>query len=123
MQSKKENNETTNNLIDNNFTEFYENGDYYVGQSLNGKKHGKGVILDINGNTIYEGDFANDEKEGNGKMIYKEGYYYIGQWLKGKKHGKGKNIIKMVIFYMKVILSMIKEMETENIFLKMENII
>ena len=58
-----------NEIKENNFTEQYENGDYYIGQSLNGKKHGKGIIFNKYGNIKYEGDFVNGEKEGNGKYI------------------------------------------------------
>ena len=79
-------------IIENDSTEVYENGNYYVGQSLNGKKHGKGIIFNKDGNIIYDGDFVNDKKEGIGKRIYKDGYY-IGPWLKDKRQGKG------IIFY------------------------
>ena len=42
-----------------------------------------------NGNIMYEGDFVNDNYEGNGKYIWKDGEYYIGQWKNGLSHGKG----------------------------------
>ena len=80
--------EFKNKIIENDSTEVFENGCYYVGQSLNGKKHGKGIIFNKYGNIVYEGDFVNDKKEGIGKMIYKDDYY-IGPWVKDKKQGKG----------------------------------
>ena len=89
LQSLKEDNQKANSMILNDSTEIFENGEYYIGQSLNGKKHGKGIIFDKNGNIIYEGDFVNGEKEGNGKYYYKNGEYYDGPWIKDKKHGKG----------------------------------
>ena len=61
----------------------------YFGEFLNNKMHGKGILFDMNGNIIYEGDFVNDYFEGNGKYVYDDGEYYIGQFLKGKKNGKG----------------------------------
>ena len=90
LQPKKENEENQNILVDNNSTELFENNEYYIGQSFNGKKQGKGIILYQNGNIKYEGYFINGEKEGKGKYVFEDGSYYIGQWLKGKKHGKGK---------------------------------
>ena len=71
----------------------YKNGDYYIGQILEGKKHGKGILYYKNGNIKYDGDFISDKFEGDGKYIYENGEYYIGQWLDGKKHGKG------ILFY------------------------
>ena len=80
LQSKKE------KIID---IEVHENNEYYIGQSLNGLKHGKGIIFDQFNNIIYEGEFKKGEKEGSGRYNYEIGEYYIGDWLKGKKHGKG----------------------------------
>ena len=42
-----------------------------------------------NGNILYEGDFINDKREGNGKCIIEDGEYYIGQYKNGLFHGKG----------------------------------
>ena len=41
------------------------------------------------GNIMYEGDFANDKREGNEKYVWKNGYYYIGQWKNDLRNGKG----------------------------------
>ena len=67
----------------------YDNGDYYIGEMLNDKAHGKGILYYKNGNIKYDGDFVNDKFEGNGKYIWENGNYYIGQWLNDKRHGKG----------------------------------
>ena len=72
----------------------YENGDYYIGSSLNNLKHGKGIYYYKNGNIKYEGDFVDDEFEGNGKFYYENGDYYIGEYKNGLKHGKGKSYNK-----------------------------
>ena len=72
----------------------YENGDYYIGECLNGIAHGKGKKYYSNGNIKYEGDFVKGKYEGNGKYISKNGEYYIGEWLNDLKHGKGKEYYK-----------------------------
>jgi len=69
---------------------FYRNGEYYIGQWSNNKKHGKGEIYYKEGNIKYEGYFINGNFEGDGKYFYKDGDYYLGQFLDDKKHGKGK---------------------------------
>ena len=89
LESKKEDN-NLKDKITNNFVEFYENGDYYVGQSLKGIKHGKGKIYYSDGNIKYEGEFVNGKKEGRGKLIFVNGEYYIGQFSNNKLNGKGK---------------------------------
>ena len=67
----------------------YDNGDYYIGEMLNDKAHGKGILYYKNGNIKYDGDFVNDKFEGNEKYIDEVGNYYNGKWLNGKRQGKG----------------------------------
>ena len=55
----------------------YDNGNYYIGEFLNGIKHGKGKIYYKNGHIKYEGDFREDKVQGNGKYIWENGEYYI----------------------------------------------
>ena len=80
-----------NGKLEGNGKYIWENGQYYIGQWKNGKKHGKGIIYYKDGTIMYEGDFVNDKKEGNGKFIWKNGKYYIGEWKNNKKNGKGKD--------------------------------
>ena len=80
-----------NGKLEGNGKYIWENGQYYIGQWKNGKKHGKGIIYYKDGTIMYEGDFINDKKEGNGKFIWKNGKYYIGEWKNNKKNGKGKD--------------------------------
>lgn len=56
----------------------YKNGQYYIGEVKNGKKHGKGTHF-------YK------IPEGKGKLILDNGNYYIGSFKKGERHGKGKS--------------------------------
>ena len=39
----------------------YENNEYYIGEYLNGLRHGKGTEYYKNGKIKYEGDFAKDK--------------------------------------------------------------
>ena len=92
IEIKKENKEAEQKYI-------YENGDYYIGQSLNGLKHGKGIYYNKNNTILYEGDFVLNKIEGKGKYYWENGEYYIGEWLNGHRHGKGilyykNNLIK-----------------------------
>ena len=38
---------------------------------------------------MYEGDWINDQYEGNRKYIYENGEYYIGQYKNSSRNGKG----------------------------------
>ena len=73
---------------DNNKIE-YENGNYYIGEDINGIPNGKGILYYKNGNIAYEGNFINGKWEGQGKYIWENGNYYIGQFKNDLKHGKG----------------------------------
>ena len=52
---------------------------------------------------FYEGDWINDKKEGNGKVVTAEGDTYEGEFKNGKKHGKivfrSKNGVKKEQIY------------------------
>ena len=75
--------------FEGNGKEFFEDGEYYIGQYKNGLRHGKGIEYYSNGNIKYKGNFVNDEKNGIGHYISEIGEYYIGQFKINFKHGKG----------------------------------
>ena len=58
----------------------YTNGDFYEGEWVDYKKHGKGTIQYIT-KDLYEGEWKDDEKSGNGKMTFASGVVYDGRWL------------------------------------------
>ena len=63
-------------------------GDHYIGEFVNGKKEGNGIILYNNG-TKYEGTFKNDKHDGFGKLFQLDGENYVGEWKEGKINGNG----------------------------------
>ena len=79
-----------NNKLKRYMKKIYENKECYIGEMINGLKHGKGKLYYRNGIIKYDGDFAKDKFEGNGKLISKNGDYYIGQFVNGLRQGKGK---------------------------------
>ena len=68
---------------------FVNYGSFYVGQWKNNLPNGKGKEYYSNGNIMYEGDFVNDKREGNGRYIWEDGENYIGQFKNDLSHGKG----------------------------------
>ena len=44
-------------------------------------------VLSIkNGDIVFEGNFVNNAREGNGKLYYENGDYYIGPFKNGYRH-------------------------------------
>lgn len=90
----------------------YSNGDIYIGEILNGKRHGEGnLIMDkghfqgtfendlpikgklIVGDTYYIGDVLLKEgvliRQGKGYMKYNALTWYDGDWVNDQRHGHG----------------------------------
>ena len=65
--------------------------DIYEGAMKNSSFYGKGKLILSNG-VIYEGDFIDGEKTGNGKIIFEDKTVYEGGVEKGDLNGKGKMI-------------------------------
>ena len=84
---------------------YYNNGNRYKGDIINGKREGKGIIYYIDGD-IYEGEWKNGKREGKGI------YYYNHGECKGNIKENGKTIkekekelyIIMMVIDMKEIL-------------------
>ena len=87
INNKKEINEEIK--VEKNKKKVYENGEYYIGEYLNGLRHGKGILYYKNNTILYDGEFVKDKYEGKGKYIWEDGEYYIGEYLNGLRHGKG----------------------------------
>lgn len=66
----------------------YDSSAKYVGQIVNGKRHGRGVLMYANGNR-YEGNFAYGEFCHRGVFFYANGDRYEGDFAYNKHHGRG----------------------------------
>ena len=67
----------------------FKNGDYFIGKFKNDLRNGRGLLCTKGGKISYEGEWVDDEMEGNGKFIIENVTYYIGQFKKGLFNGKG----------------------------------
>ena len=66
----------------------FANGDRYVGQFKDDKKHGEGTFTLADGNK-YIGQFRDGKRHGKGTAILAGGDKYVGQFKDDKKHGEG----------------------------------
>jgi len=64
------------------------NANIYEGQYANDKKEGFGIFKWASGNK-YIGHYKNDKREGIGQMTWTDGSIYIGEWKEGIQHGYG----------------------------------
>ena len=67
----------------------FANGDEYDGGWKDGKMHGEGVCEYANG-SVYKGAWENGKMNGRGEVVFANGNKYEGEWKHGKKHGKGR---------------------------------
>lgn len=56
-------------------TVYYDNGDVYMGDIIQGKKSGKGTLCYDKGKSVYEGEWLDNKRCGKGKQVTKEGTY------------------------------------------------
>lgn len=66
-------------------------GGGYEGEWVQDKRHGQGKLVLPSGN-VYKGDFVNGAMHGLGIMVYVKGGKYEGEWAQDEKNGKGKLI-------------------------------
>ena len=66
----------------------------YEGEFTNNKKHGNGKIVMSNG-TTYDGEWDNDTMSGRGKIVFTNSVYkeFEGDFANGVMHGKGKMLM------------------------------
>ncbi len=63
-------------------------GDSYVGEFKEGKFHGQGKYIHLNGN-IYIGEHKNGKRDGQGTFTIPSGAKYVGEFKDGKPNGQG----------------------------------
>ncbi|MCK5538571.1 MAG: hypothetical protein KAI79_17230 [Bacteroidales bacterium] len=68
-------------------------GDRYIGQWLDTRYNGQGLLYETNGD-IYVGEFIDGRKEGYGKQFWSNGERYIGYWKNNKIDGRGMYIYR-----------------------------
>ena len=71
-------------------TKYYPNGEKYIGEFKNGKRHGQGT-LEYSIWKKYVGEWKDDKRHGQGTLIdelYIESTY-VGEWINDKKNGYG----------------------------------
>ncbi|ANS03892.1 serine protease [uncultured Mediterranean phage uvDeep-CGR2-AD3-C191] len=68
----------------------WPNGDKYVGEFRNGKKHGQGTATYADGDK-YVGEYRNDKRTGQGTYTWPNGNKYVGEFRNGQRHGQGIN--------------------------------
>ena len=66
----------------------FHNGDKYVGELKDGKRHGQGTFTSTDGSK-YVGEYKDGKKNGQGTNTWSSGDKYVGEWKDGKKHGQG----------------------------------
>lgn len=71
-------------LIGNAKMVYHETGNIYLGEFDGAIRSGHGQLLEISTNTIYEGQWINNTRHGEGKIIFPDKSYAIGQWSNGK---------------------------------------
>ena len=61
----------------------------YVGDYLDGKRHGQGILRHSYEDSKYVGDFRDGNKHGYGTLYYENGNIYQGAYVNNNKHGIG----------------------------------
>ena len=69
-------------------TQTYTNGEVYVGEFKDGKKHGHGTYTFADGG-VYVGEFREDRKNGRGTFYLADGTKYVGEYRDAVMHGQG----------------------------------
>lgn len=81
--------DTTNKEKTISATLMIYNTNIYEGEWKDGKKNGQGKCTYVDGE-IYDGEWKDDKKHGHGKFIWSSGNIYEGKWKFDKRHGQGK---------------------------------
>ena len=67
----------------------FANGEVYEGEYKDDKKHGQGKRTWADGN-VYEGEWKDHKKHGQGKYTWADGEVYEGEYKDCMRHGQGK---------------------------------
>jgi hypothetical protein len=70
---------------------FYDegSGEVYEGGWYNGKRHGRGICMYVDG-TMFEGNWSLGKEQGHGQLLSGDRHViYMGEWFDGLMHGHG----------------------------------
>ena len=68
--------------------EYAGTGDVYVGDFLDGKRSGRGRYFTAADNTIYDGEWSNDRRQGEGTILNAIGEISSGEFRADHMEGK-----------------------------------
>ena len=68
--------------------ENFDNGNNYIGEWKDNKRHGQGSETFSDGSK-YVGQFLNDQRNGFGTYLWSKGSKYDGEWKDNEQHGEG----------------------------------
>ena len=68
--------------------EYAGTGDVYVGDFLDGKRSGRGRYFTAADNTIYDGEWSNDRRQGEGTILNALGEISSGEFRADHMEGK-----------------------------------
>ena len=68
--------------------EYAGTGDVYVGDFLDGKRSGRGRYFTAADNTIYDGEWSNDRRQGEGTILNAIGEISSGEFRTDHMEGK-----------------------------------
>ena len=71
---------------------YFKDGDWYDGDWLNGAQHGQGIFSI--GQRTDTGTYKEGKRFGSGKMVWADGGWYEGGWNENGAHGKGTRYYK-----------------------------
>lgn len=67
----------------------WSSGQFVIGYWINNSMTGNGKLYDTDSSLIYDGEFNNNMKHGNGVLYYKNGDRYEGQFYNNQVQGEG----------------------------------
>ncbi|CXI35065.1 protein kinase, putative [Plasmodium berghei] len=89
------------NIVEYPFNEIFEyaDGNIYIGETENKKRHGYGFYIYEDIKAIYQGQWTKNLKNGYGILYNKNDVIYSGEWLNNISHGFGCSYKKKKIYF------------------------
>jgi len=91
IESLKLENDSNSKLPTSGYGSFvYPTGDRYLGEWLNGQRHGQGVCVYVVSGDKHDGEWVQDAPHGHGTFTTGSGdFIYDGEWSVGRRTGRG----------------------------------